>query len=205
MSTAMSVTTISSAVATFAVTNIDDLVVLAVFFGQARGHRSAATRVIAGQYLGFVAIVMVSICAALLGAALLPAAVLPYLGLLPIALGLRAAWAAWQSRGAQPPEAEGGPSSSAPGVWQVAGVTFANGGDNVGVYVPMFAVATAGTVAVYVVVFLVGVGVWCVAGRYFASHPVVANTFSRWGHLILPVVLIAVGTTILVEGAVFAR
>ena len=38
-----------------------------------------------------------------------------------------------------------------------------------------------------------------------ASHPVVAGTFSRWGHLILPVVLIAVGTTILIEGAVFAR
>jgi cadmium resistance protein CadD (predicted permease) len=201
----MSATTITSAVATFAATNIDDLVVLAVFFGQARGHRSAATRVILGQYLGFAAIVAVSICAAVAGAALLPTAVLPYLGLLPIMLGLWAAWAAWQNRGTDPSEAEDGRASSAPGIWQVAGVTFANGGDNVGVYVPMFAVATAGTVALYVTVFLVGVGVWCVAGRYFVSHPVVAKTFSRWGHLILPVVLIAVGTTILLEGGVFAR
>jgi len=205
MSTAMSATIITSAVATFAVTNIDDLVVLAVFFGQARGHRGAAARVAAGQYLGFAAILVVSICAALVGAALLPVTVLPYLGLLPIALGLRAAWAAWRGRGAEPSEADSGPASFAPGVWQVAAVTFANGGDNVGVYVPMFAVATAGTVAWYVTVFLLGVGVWCIAGRYFASHPVVAGTFSRWGHLILPVVLIAVGTTILIEGAVFAR
>ncbi len=201
----MSATTIASAVASFAVTNIDDLVVLAVFFGQARGHRSAAARVIAGQYLGFVAIVAVSICTALAGAALLPAAVLPYLGLLPIMLGLRAAWAVWQHRGSEPPEGEGVPAPCAPGIWQVAGVTFANGGDNIGVYVPMFAVATAGTAALYVTVFLVGVGVWCVAGRYFAAHPVVANTFTRWGHVILPVVLIAVGTTILVEGGVFSR
>jgi len=201
----MSLATITQAVATFAVTNIDDLVVLAVFFGQARGHRGAASRVIAGQYLGFVAIVAVATCTALASAALLPAAVLPYLGLLPIMLGLRAAWVAWQHRGGEPPEGEGGTATRAPGIWQVAGVTFANGGDNVGVYVPMFAVATAGTVALYVTVFLVGVGVWCVAGRYFAGHRVVANTFARWGHLILPVVLIAVGTTILVEGGVFAR
>ncbi|WP_073695886.1 cadmium resistance transporter [Mycobacterium sp. ST-F2] len=195
----MSVTTISSAVATFAVTNIDDLVVLAVFFGQARGHRSAATRVIAGQYLGFAAIVAVSIGAALLGAALLPTGVLPYLGLLPIMLGLKAAWDAWrQRRDGDPEEAEGLSAPSARGTWQVAAVTFANGGDNLGVYVPMFAVATVGTVATYVAVFLLCVGVWCAAGRYLASHPVVAKTFSRWGHVILPVVLIAIGVGILV-------
>jgi cadmium resistance protein CadD (predicted permease) len=201
----MSLAAVTQAIGTFAVTNVDDLVVVAVFFGQTRGHRNAATRVIAGQYLGFVAILVVSICAALLGAALLPATALPYFGLLPILLGLRAAWAAWWSRGTEPPEAESARASSAPGIWQVAGVTFANGGDNVGVYVPMFAVASAGTVALYVTVFLVGVGIWCAAGRYFASHPVVADAFSRWGHVILPIVLIAIGTTILVEGGVFAR
>ncbi len=201
----MSLATIAQAVATFAVTNVDDLVVLAVFFGQTRGHRSAAMRVVAGQYLGFTAIVVVSICAALAGAALLPTAALPYLGLLPIMLGLKAAWDAWQRRGTEPSETEGGAASSVPGIWQVAGVTFANGGDNVGVYVPMFAVASTGTVAMYVTVFLIGVGVWCAAGGNLASHPIVARTFSRWGHVILPVVLIAVGTTILVEGGVFAR
>ncbi len=32
-------------------TNIDDMLVPAVFFGQARGARTAAVRVVAGQYL----------------------------------------------------------------------------------------------------------------------------------------------------------
>lgn len=201
----MIVATITQAVATFAVTNIDDLIVLAVFFGQARGHRGAAMRVIAGQYLGFAAILVVSICAAVVGAALLPAAVLPYFGLVPILLGLRAAWTAWRSRGTETPETDSRSGPATPGMWQVAGVTFANGGDNLGVYVPMFAVAAGGTVAVYVAVFLIGVAVWCVAGRYFAAHPIVAGTFSRWGHIILPVVLIAVGTMILIDGGVFAR
>ncbi len=200
----MSLATVSQAVATFAVTNIDDLVVLAVFFGKARGHRSAEARVVAGQYLGFVAILVVSTSAAFLGAALLPRTALPYLGLLPIMLGLRAAWVGWRSRVAEPTGTEDAAPPSAPGTWQVAGITFANGGDNIGVYVPMFAVATTGTLAAYVTVFLIGVGVWCAAGRYFAAHPIVANAFSRWGHIIFPVVLIAIGTTILVDGGVFA-
>ncbi|MBN9634310.1 MAG: cadmium resistance transporter [Actinobacteria bacterium] len=199
----MSLATVSQAVATFAVTNIDDLVVLAVFFGKARGHRSAATRVVAGQYLGFVAILVVSTSAALVGAALLPRTALPYLGLFPIMLGLRAAWVGWRGRVAEPTGTEDAAPPPAPGMWQVAGITFANGGDNIGVYVPMFAVATTGTLAAYVTVFLIGVGVWCAAGRYFAAHPVVANAFSRWGHIIFPVVLIAIGTTILVDGGVF--
>jgi len=37
----------------FAVTNIDHMLVLSVFFGQAGAHQGRAWRVVAGQYLGF--------------------------------------------------------------------------------------------------------------------------------------------------------
>lgn len=198
--------TIGQAIAAFVVTNIDDLLMLAVFFGQVPGHRHAAMRVIAGQYLGFTAILVVSISGAFLGATLLPAAALPYLGLVPIALGLRAAWTSWcQYRRTESSADDDASGPSGPRVWHVAGVTFANGGDNIGVYVPMFAVAAIGTVAVYVAVFLIAVGLWCAAARYFALHPLIAKAFSRWGHIILPVALLTIGTTILIEGGVFAR
>ncbi len=71
----------------FAVTNIDDIVVLAVFFGQAGPSRAAAIRVVLGQYVGFAAILAVSVAGALGGAELLPRAAIPYLGLLPLLLG----------------------------------------------------------------------------------------------------------------------
>jgi cadmium resistance protein CadD (predicted permease) len=203
----MNLSTIGQAIGTFAVTNIDDLVVLAVFFGQAPGHRGAAIRVIAGQYLAFIAIVGVSIAFAALGSTLLPVAALPYLGLLPIALGLRAGWRAWRERRSdsdQAPEVAAGPREG-PGIWHVAAVTFANGGDNIGVYVPIFAVATAGTISVFTAVFLIGVAIWCAAGRYFASHPVIARALSRWGHIVLPVALISIGVTILITGGVFGK
>lgn len=168
----------------FVVTNIDDLVVLTVFFG-----RSAAPRVVVGQFLGFVAILVVSVLGAL-GAGLLPAWLIPYLGLIPLLLGLRAAWQAW--RPGDGDEVDGGG-----GALSVAAVTFANGGDNIGVYVPVFAVAGIGGMIGYVAVFLVGVALWCALGWFLATRPLIARALSRWGHLVLPVVLIAIGLVIL--------
>ncbi|MCE7000577.1 cadmium resistance transporter [Saccharothrix sp. S26] len=172
------------AVGLFAVTNVDDIVLLALFFS--RGV--PPWRVVLGQYLGFAAILAVAIAAAL-GATLLPPTVLPWLGLLPLALGVKAAWQAWR----------GGDDASpvATGALGVATVTFANGGDNIGVYVPVFATTAITT---YAIVFLLLVAVWCGAGRYFATRPAIARALSRWGHVALPVVLITIGVLILLGG-----
>jgi cadmium resistance protein CadD (predicted permease) len=182
----------------FAVTNIDDLLVLAVFFGRAAGRRAAAWPVVAGQYVGFLGILAASVVGAL-GAGLLPDAVIPYLGLLPLGLGIRSAWQTWRSRGEDDDE----PAVTGAGILQVAAVTFANGGDNIGVYVPVFAVAGAARMALFATVFLLGVAVWCAAGWFLATRPPVARTLSRWGHVILPVVLIGIGLVILIEGGAF--
>ncbi|GII80065.1 cadmium transporter [Sphaerisporangium rufum] len=182
----------------FAVTNIDDIVILALFFARAAGHRGAARRIVLGQYLGFAGLLVLAVAAAF-GATFLPESVLPYLGLLPLALGLKAAWQAWRDRGVGP-SGDGEPAGPPPGTLQVAAVTFANGGDNIGVYVPVFAVAGAGGMTVYAAVFLVLVAVWCAAGRYVATRPPVARVLSRWGHLVLPVVLIGLGLAILLTG-----
>ena len=62
-------------------------------------------------------------------------------------------WAAWQAfRGEDDDEDVSGKRLSA---LAVAGVTFANGGDNIGVYVPVFTTSTPAEVAIYCVVFLI--------------------------------------------------
>lgn len=171
----------------FAVTNVDDLVLLAVFFAQAAG-RWGAVKVVTGQFLGFAAILAASIGGAL-GAGLLPDGAVRWLGVLPLLLGVRAAWQAWRR--------EDDESAPAAGVLGIAVVCFANGGDNVGVYVPAFAATGPAGLAVYAVVFLVGVAVWCVAGRFLATRPGVAQVLARWGHIVLPAVLVALGVLIL--------
>lgn len=86
---------------------------------------------------------------------------------------------------------------------EVAAVTFANGGDNIGVYVPVFATAGIGGMRVYAAVFLVLVAVWCVAGKFFAPRPVIAKALARWGYILLLLVLISLGLLILIEGGAF--
>ena len=50
-----------------------------------------------------------------------------------------------------------------------------------------------------VVVFLVLVGVWCAVGWFLATRPVVARALARWGHVVLPVVLVGIGVLVLVS------
>jgi len=130
------------------------------------------------------------------GARFLPEEALPY-------LGLRDAWKVWRNRrpGDRGGQAESGPGG--PTILKVATTTFASGGDNIGVYVPVFTnVGTSATI-VYCVVFLILVGVWCAAGRFVATRPVIAKPLGRWGHILLPVVLITIGLLILIEGGAF--
>jgi cadmium resistance protein CadD (predicted permease) len=191
---------IGQAAGLFAVTNIDDLLVLALFFSQGAGHKGTTRNIAAGQYLGFAAILVTAVAAAY-GATFLPGSVIPYLGLLPLGLGIKAAVQAWRHRADDEEETRAG--QGGPKALEVAAVTFANGGDNIGVYVPVFATAGTGGMSVYVVVFLVLVAVWVAAGRYFATRPVIARALSRWGHILMPVVLIGLGLLILIEGGAF--
>jgi cadmium resistance protein CadD (predicted permease) len=185
----------------FAVTNVDDVMLLALYFGRAGRDRAAARRVVLGQYAGFLAILALSLAGAL-GFGQLEGSVTAYLGLVPLALGLRAARELVvedHAVGALP--APG--SAQAITVWGVASVTFANGGDNVGVYVPVLATASTRTATVYVVVLLLGVAAACLVGRALAASPLVARAAARWGHVLLPLVLVTIGVAILVEGGAF--
>ena len=199
----MTVGFIAQTAGIFTVTNIDDLLMLALFFGQVAGRRGGASRVVIGQYLGFVAILAMSLLGAL-GAALLPESVIPYLGLLPLLLGLRGAWQVWRDRGLDGDDDRRTPRDTGPAVLTVAAVTLANGADNIGVYVPVFAAAGTSSLIVYGVVFLALVAIWCVLGRFFATRPVIACALGRWGHILFPLVLIAIGLLILIEGGAFA-
>ncbi|MCE0764847.1 cadmium resistance transporter [Pseudonocardia kujensis] len=198
----MSLSQIGQAAGMFAVTNVDDILILALFFSQAAGRRAAEVRVVVGQYLGFLAILAASVVGAL-GAGLLPDAVIPYLGLLPLFLGVRAAWQAWRHRHDEEEDIPESGSAIGLSILAVAGVTFANGGDNIGVYVPVFATSGVGGIVAYCIVFLVLVALWCVLGRFFATRPLIARALGRWGHIVLPVVLIGIGLVILIEGGAF--
>ena len=196
---------LAQGVAAFATTNVDDILLLALYFAQS----NAALRrrhIVAGQYLGFAAIVGVSLLG-LLGALVLPRAIIALLGLVPIGIGLRKLFqkplppapSPYTERGSK--NADSG--ESATGVLSastigVAAVTMANGADNVSIYVPLFAAQHPANVALIVGLFFGLVGVWCYAGYRIARQPAVGRVLSRYGERLIPYVLIALGASIVI-------
>ncbi len=194
--------TITTAVVTFAATNIDDIVILMLFFSQT----SAAFRrrhIVVGQYLGFAALVAVSLVG-FVSSFLVPRPWIGLLGLAPILLGLRKLIQRADDTKAETDLGGGRPAARAPRLlerhtFSVAAVTIANGGDNIGIYVPLFASTTVAGLVVILVIFFLMVGVWCVLGYSLTRQPEVARVLTRYGHVLVPLVLIGLGVYILIE------
>jgi cadmium resistance protein CadD (predicted permease) len=190
------------AVTVYALTNIDDLLLLAVFFADPAVRIGA---VVVGRYLGLLLLLGVSVAAALLALAISPQWV-ALIGIVPLLLGLRLLVGL-----RRPGDDEHGEGSAAPsvtarrGFWMqamtVGGVTVANGGDNLGVYIPLFAAGPA-AIAVYIAIFSMMTVLWCALGYALVNNPLLGHRVRRYGHVLLPVVLVGLGLYVL-SGFIF--
>ena len=198
----MIVSSILQAIGLFIATNIDDIVILSLFFGRGQGQPGITRRILAGQYLGFVGILGAAVAATFGAQVLLPEEILPYFGLIPLGLGLWAAWQAWRNRG-QEDDDEAQLEGKRVSVWAVAAVTFANGGDNIGVYVPVFVSISWSAVLAYCIVFLLLVAALVFLAKWISSRKPIAEALERWEHILFPAVLIGLGVIILVSGGAF--
>ena len=198
----MILSSVLQAIGLFIATNIDDIIVLSLFFARGAGQRGTTARILVGQYLGFAGILGASVLVTLGAGAFLPPEVIPYFGLIPLGLGLWAAWQAWRNRGADDDD-EAKVEGKTVGVWTVAGVTFANGGDNIGVYVPVFLSVGPAAVVAYCIVFLALVAALVGLGKFVATRRPIAELLERWEHILFPIVLIGLGIFILVSGGAF--
>ena len=187
------------AVGLFLVTNIDDIIVLSLFFARGAGRRGTTTKIVAGQYLGFGGILLASVAVTLGAGFFLPDDAIPYFGLIPLLLGGYAAWQVWRNGDQDDDTLADKPLSAL----TVAAVTFANGGDNIGVYVPVFLAVGTGALVVYCVVFLALVAVLVLAAKFVATRKPIAEVLERWEHILFPFVLIVLGLVILIEGGAF--
>ncbi|MHC9545320.1 cadmium resistance transporter [Corynebacterium diphtheriae] len=197
----MILTSVLQAIGLFAATNIDDIIVLSLFFARGAGQRGTTARILAGQYLGFAGILVAAILVTTGAGAFLPPAAIPYFGLIPLGLGLWAVWEAWRGDGDDDDEAK--VAGKKVGVGAVAGVTFANGGDNIGVYTPVFLSVEPLAVVAYCVIFLALVAVLVALARFVATRPPIAEVLERFEHFLFPIVLIGLGIVILVSGGAF--
>lgn len=181
-----------TATLSFAATNIDDIFVLTLFFSQ-RNQRLRSWHIVAGQYLGFSALIVVSLLG-FLGAGLVRQEWIGLLGIAPIAIGIHKLL-----KRNDDPENDVKEQRSLSGIFGVASVTFANGGDNIGIYTPLFASFNSARLVVTLCVFYILLALWCVVGYAITGHEVVGRLLKRYGHLLVPLVLVGLGVYIIIE------
>ena len=76
---------------------------------------------------------------------------------------------------------------------KVASVTMANGADNLGIYIPLFASSTSGQLVVILVVFFLFVGIWLLGSYLLLYFPPLAKAIAKYGDYLVPLALIGLG------------
>jgi cadmium resistance protein CadD (predicted permease) len=176
-------------VAAFVATGLDEAVVLTTLFAYAR-ERHAAASVYAGQLLGQAVLVAVSVLAAL-GVHTLSPRVAGALGVLPIVLGVRILL------GRDREDAPGRPRRGL--LLAVAAIAIAGGAEEVATYVPLLGSLDGAELWVAAATLLALVPVWCRVCQVAASLAQVQDWLTRYGRVVVPAVLIALGVYVVAD------
>ncbi len=190
---------ILTSILAFAATNIDDIFVLTLFFGD---KRYKSTSVYFGQYLGIIVLIGVSVTGSLIGN-FVESKYIGLLGLFPIYLALRQLISLIRGENEDEKLEREEKSILTTGILSVATVTIANGGDNIGTYVPLFATLTTLDKSIMIALFLIMTFAWLITAKYLTTHPLMTKAVSKYGHIITPVVLFFLGLFILKENESF--
>jgi cadmium resistance transport/sequestration family protein len=199
------ITAIPTGVTAFIATNLDDLVVLTLLFSQVNAT-FRSRHIVIGQYLGFCTLVVASLVG-WLGGLMLPSHWIGLLGLVPITIGLnRILNPDNNSSLEEESEIELSHSSTfasfvSPQAYSVAAITVANGSDNIGIYMPLFANSAVSELLVIITIFLLLVGVWCYVTYKLTCQNAIASILTRYGNNFVPFVLIGLGVFIILDSA----
>ena len=198
-------TAVPTGITAFIATNLDDIMILMLLFSQV-SSTVRRRHIVTGQYLGFTALVLASL-PGFFGGLLIPQAWIGMLGIVPIIIGTSRLLNSSQD-GEQDSEDESLSVSQdatspfsflSPQSMGIAAITFANGGDNIGIYVPLFANCTLDSLLVILTVFLSLIGLWCYLAYRLTHVPMIAEVLTRYGAVLVPFVLIGLGMMILLE------
>lgn len=204
MTSTLIFSTLVQALVLFVATNIDHLALLALWFVHGQNRPGTTARICAGQYVGFGVILAVTVVLSAISGLVIPQEYLRFLGLIPLALGIKAAIGEIRERlSAEEDDDEDEGEAQLKGkkvsVGAVALVTMANGGDEVAAYLPVFALSTWWQIALFSAVFLVLAGVLLALARFITGRMGLAEVLERFEAIIFPSVLILLGVLILAD------
>ena len=190
---------IISAIGVYISTSIDYLIVLIILFAQLPQNKQK-WHIYAGQYLGTGLLVGVSLVAAYVVNFVPEAWMVGLLGLIPIYLGIRFAIVGEGEEEEEEEIIERLEQSKANQLfWTVTLLTIASGGDNLGIYIPYFASLDWAQTLVALLVFAIGIIIFCELSRVLSSIPLISETIEKYKRIIVPLVFILLGLYIMYE------
>ena len=205
------ISTLVIGISTALATTFDDNLYLRAFFGKVN-RTFGPKHIVLGEFVGFTALVLASL-PGFFGGLLIPSTWIGLLGFLPIIIGIshlmsredggeevqtvsmnftsdarshrrkKSLWATLRDRQ----------------TYRVSAVTIANGGNNIGIYVPLFASSNLPSLGVILCVCYFCIGMWCCLSYFMTHNPLMAPLLTRYGRKIFPFVLIWLGFSILMK------
>lgn len=191
--------TIISAIGVYISTSIDYLIILIILFAQLSQNKQK-WHIYAGQYLGTGLLVGASLVAAYVVNFVPEEWMVGLLGLIPIYLGIRFAIVGDDAEEEEEEIIERLEQSKANQLfWTVTLLTIASGGDNLGIYIPYFASLDWSQTLVALLVFVIGIIIFCEISRVLSSIPLIFETIEKYERIIVPLVFILLGLYIMYE------
>ena len=191
--------TIIYAIGVYISTSIDYLIILIILFAQLSQNKQK-WHIYAGQYLGTGLLVGASFVAAYVVNFVPEPWMVGLLGLIPIYLGIRFAIVGEGEEEEEEEIIERLEQSKANQLfWTVTLLTIASGGDNLGIYIPYFASLDWSQTLVALLVFAIGIIIFCELSRVLSSIPLISETIEKYQQIIVPLVFIPLGLYIMYE------
>ena len=81
--------------------------------------------------------------------------------------------------------------------WTVTLLTIASGGDNLGIYIPYFASLDWSQTLVALLVFVIGIIIFCEISRMLSSIPLISRQLKNTSESLCPIVFILLGLYIM--------
>lgn len=190
--------TIISAIGVYISTSIDYLIVLIILFAQLPQDKQR-WHIYVGQHLGTGILVGASLVAAYIVNFVPEAWMVGLLGLIPIYLGIRFAIVGEDEEEEEEIIEKLEQSKVNQLFWTVTLLTIASGGDNLGIYIPYFASLDWLQTLVALIVFAIGIIIFCGLSRILSSIPLISETIEKYEQIIIPLVFIPLGLYIMYE------
>ncbi len=190
--------TIVTAAILYIATALDLLVILLMFFARAK-TRKEYRDIYIGQYVGSVALIVISLFFAFVLNYVPEKWILGLLGLIPIYLGIKVAIYG-DSDGEERAKKELNEKGLSKLVGTIAIITIAScGADNIGVFVPYFVTLSVTNLLITLFVFLILIFVLVFTAQKLANIPGVGEIVEKFGRWIMAVIYIALGLFIIIE------